>query len=281
MPRFLAVTNGKVKLGHDWPDGADWLWVDVGPGEDDWLEGIVRRLYPAHPLAIGQVLDSRVHKPRLVVEPEALVFGLSEFTRRPATLGVDHTAFLLGRRFLVTAHLTRDNPILDDVWDTARQLDIGGGGADLVLYHILREHVAQLSRIGTEVEDEFEEMHRKLLEKPNRDLSPGILRIRRDSLTVKKLIDPELETFQFLQTKGFPYVADRHRLYFQDVYLQMLQITRNIEAFREGLSGLVEAYSSMQSNEINKVMKFLTIISVLALPATTIASIYEIGRAHV
>jgi magnesium transporter len=30
----------------------------------------------------------------------------------------------------------------------------------------------------------------------------------------------------------------------------------------------------MQSNQINKVMKFLTILSILALPATTIASIY-------
>ena len=48
----------------------------------------------------------------------------------------------------------------------------------------------------------------------------------------------------------------------------------DIEAVRESLGETVEAYTSVQSNEMTHVMQVLTIVSLLFLPPTLIASIY-------
>lgn len=63
-------------------------------------------------------------------------------------------------------------------------------------------------------------------------------------------------------------------IYLRDVYDHTIQVIETIEIFRDMLSGMLDIYLSSVSNEMNEVMKVLTVIATIFIPVTFIAGIY-------
>ncbi|KYP81106.1 CorA family divalent cation transporter [Ferroacidibacillus organovorans] len=79
---------------------------------------------------------------------------------------------------------------------------------------------------------------------------------------------------QLLNDAALPFLTGLHNIYFLDAADQMHGLADQLAAVRDNLLESVEGYTSIQSNHMNKVMKTLTIVSTIFLPATLIASIY-------
>lgn len=272
--RILYARDGHTETAKTLPDHAETVWVDLGPGEDDRLEVVLKRFYPAHPAAVQRVLDGRHHRPSLLIEERAVTALVGHPEGGAADLKVAPVGIFLGDGFLVTTHLTGDNAVLDEVYEAARTKNGLRNGLSLVFYHYLARHVSRFEGIVEEISQGYERIHHIMLKHPIRNLAHQILELRRETAAVDRATRPEGEIFDLFGSSDFPYVASDDRLYFKDLADRMKTVIKDLEGYREGLSGAVEAFSSMQSNEINKVMRVLTLISVLALPATTIASIY-------
>jgi magnesium transporter len=145
---------------------------------------------------------------------------------------------------------------------------------DFVLYELLDHHVSRFASLYVQALRRYEALQDRLLQHPSNNLSTDILSLRRGVMHMHKIIHPEQEIFVLLKSAHVPYISSRHRPYFEDVASRAAELSEDVDNLLEGLSEMVQSYTGMQSNEINKIMKFLTIVSVLALPATTVASIY-------
>ncbi|HEY2735652.1 MAG TPA: CorA family divalent cation transporter, partial [Polyangiales bacterium] len=64
------------------------------------------------------------------------------------------------------------------------------------------------------------------------------------------------------------------RTYLRDVYQHCVQIIDILETFRELAASLTDLSLSMASNRMNEVMKWLTILSSVFIPATFLAGVY-------
>lgn len=274
MARYLVAVDDDIREDEKWPPKADRLWVDLGPQDQNDLKDTVKRLYPAHPAAVERVLNQHHRRPNLLVEDDALVFVLSQHATLQEHDEGEDLAIFLGKHFLVTVHFGGTNHAVDQAWRFVLQNRLLDQGVDFALYQVLTGHVEYLRRLWRTVDARYEDANRVMLKHPYRNLSAEILDMRRKTLHLKDVVQPELDIFELLKSGEFPYVQKRNRPYFEDLDAQMRDLVGNVTATRDALSEMVEAYTSMQSNEINKVMQFLTIISVLSLPATTIASIY-------
>ena len=62
--------------------------------------------------------------------------------------------------------------------------------------------------------------------------------------------------------------------YFQDVYDHLIRITDSIDTYRDLLSSALDAFLSIQSNQLNEVVKTLTIASIILMSAALVAGIY-------
>lgn len=72
-------------------------------------------------------------------------------------------------------------------------------------------------------------------------------------------------------------MLDSHmRIYFRDIYDHTVQIFDTIETNRDVISSILDIYFSCVNNELNEIMKFLTIICVIFIPLSFIASLYGI-----
>lgn len=273
VARFLYSHGQTTAWSHTWPDQSDDLWVDMGPEDQGHVKEIVTHLYQAHPKVIEHLLLGEERRPSLLVEDDAISFMLALIPLQPDE-PLHHLSFIIGQHFLVTAHLAEQSPVVDHAFGYIRENQMMDEGVDFALYQVLSGHVVALRRVANSLDEEFEELHRLLLKHPYRNLAPRILQLRKQAMRAKHMLDPEGSIFELLKSSHFPYVRQKNRPYMQDVAYLLDEVVSEVEQIRDGLAEMVEAYTSLQSNEINKVMRFLTVISVLALPATTIASIY-------
>ncbi|PSR29967.1 MAG: magnesium transporter CorA [Sulfobacillus thermosulfidooxidans] len=273
MPKYLAMIDEKTVEKHTWPEGETVLWVDLGRGEKDELQDIVNRLYRAHPVAVEKVLRGHERPSGFLIEEDAIVAVISDPTANVADKTRRPIGLFFGQRFLVTTHFHGDNGLIDTTWNKAMKENMLEQGLDFALYYLLYNHLRHFYQATRQIGQDFERLHVELLREPTKNLALKIVDLRKKTYWLYKVIRPEIKIFALLK-EHIPYIKRDNRPYFEDLYSQIEEILTDVEAYRDGLEGMVEAFSGMQSNEINKVMKFFTIISVLALPATTIASIY-------
>jgi magnesium transporter len=106
-----------------------------------------------------------------------------------------------------------------------------------------------------------------------------IREMRHRILELRKRIAPTRDVLNYLLRRDGPFPKELAP-YFQDVYDHTLRILENLESQRESVSGLMEAHMSMVSNNLNDVMKKMTVISTMLMAAALIAGIYGMNFAR-
>lgn len=275
-----TIHNRSGAAAADWPRGARAVWADLDLTEDEaLLEPVLAHVARERAGLAARIVRHERRRPSLLLYPEAVTFLLADMALeagREVSVASERQRALhlvMNRRVLVTAHVA-DSELLAVAWEETRRGETLAEGVDLALYQVLTAYLSAWERLRGHLIADYESIQAEMLLHPYANLAPRILAARRALLAFNRLLRPEAEIFQLLGSSDFAFVQRTHRAYFQDVTDRMTDLVDEVEATREGLSGTVEAYTSMQSNEINKVVKLLTIISVLSLPATTIASIY-------
>jgi magnesium transporter len=72
----------------------------------------------------------------------------------------------------------------------------------------------------------------------------------------------------------FALITTDEMAYYRNVYDHLVRMTDLTESYRDTMSGLLDAYLSVTSNSLNKVMKILTIISTIFLPLSVITGFF-------
>ncbi len=275
MARYLYLSDHHTtEYSNQFPESSKEIWIDIPYQECEQIESLVQRIYKPHPAVINRILDGDRQQPSLLVQDDAVVFILSDYSGNLAHITPHHLGLFLGKHFLVTVHLGATSHVVDPAWEFVEKNHMLDEGVDFALYEVLSHHVRRFASVYIEAVKQYENLHDKLLEHPYKNLANQIVILRKDAMHLRKMIHPEQEIYALLKSSEVPYIAKKNRPYFHDVASRAAELSSDVDSIRDGLSGMVQAYTSMQSNEINKVMKFLTIVSVLSLPATTIASIY-------
>src|SRR4029079_269691 len=61
---------------------------------------------------------------------------------------------------------------------------------------------------------------------------------------------------------------------YRDIYDHFARVTELVDSYRELTTGLLEVHFSIQSHQMNEIMKRLTLISTIMLPLSLVAGIY-------
>lgn len=77
-----------------------------------------------------------------------------------------------------------------------------------------------------------------------------------------------------LKTSNFSLINDTTRIYLRDVYDHIIQVSDMLNAFRDTVSGMLDTYLSSMSNNLNEIVRVLTIISVIFVPLTFITGFF-------
>ena len=105
--------------------------------------------------------------------------------------------------------------------------------------------------------------------------------LKREILKVRRAIFPLREVISRIEKHESSLILKRTKTYYRDIYDHIIQVSENIDIYREMIWSLMDMYMTTISNKMNEVMKVLTIIATIFIPLTFIAGIYGMNFEYI
>ena len=144
----------------------------------------------------------------------------------------------------------------------------------MLLYRIVdtmvdnyRPEVDKLSARLDELEDE-------VFEKPNPQLARAILNFKKDISSLRQVVMPQRDAVGRLARREFPLISEQLAYGFRDVHDHLVRLSDEAMFFQDRITSILDAHLSAVSNQLNQVMKVLTIIATLFMPLTVFTGMY-------
>lgn len=251
------------------------VWIQINGLHDTQLIGDIGRLFNVHPLILEDILNTN-QRPKIELMDDQLFLIIRTMDVLPDKgLVTDQIGFILKDKLLISFHESE----LDIFAPLYKRLEsdnsyIRAQSTDYLLYAMIDIVVDNYFNALDHCANQLDYIENLVFEEPTEALLAGIQEVRKDLLLLKKTIYPLRDLLQTLSKTDVPVISFSQHRYLRDVYDHVLFITETIETYRELNTGLREAYLSAISNNMNQVMKTLTIIATIFIPLTFIAGVY-------
>jgi magnesium transporter len=118
------------------------------------------------------------------------------------------------------------------------------------------------------------ELEQEALQKPSTETLNKILQIKKEVLHLRQIIGPQCEVLSRFARGDFKLVRPKLVPYFRDVYDSLLHIGELAHGYTDSLTGILQVYLNMSSNQTGEVVKLLTLITVITTPLMMIGTWY-------
>ncbi len=280
----VMYRSGKGVLMHDYPpddiaealrDKNGMVWVDWLTSPPEECEPILRDVFGFHPLAIDDALHEE-HVPKIDEWGDYVYIALHgvNFKREWEALDTDELDIFLGRNYLVTYHFD-PIPSIDRMWDACgRDNRHVRGGPDHVLYEVIDAVVADYMKVMDELDEAIDLIEDEVFGDPTPKTLERIFALKRAVLRLRRILSPQREVLNKLARDDYKVIDAKDRIYFRDVYDHLVRLYDLNESLRDLVGGALDTYLSVTSNNINVIMKTLTIVTVLFMPVSFLAGFW-------
>lgn len=247
------------------------IWIDITDITNEEAQ-LLKKVFNLHSLTIEDLISSNT---RIKVEefPEYLFcvfFGVCK--KKPVEL--IELDFILGRNFLISNHKAEIGSFTNLKKDGERLERLFQLGSDMIFHKLLDSEIDNYFPVLENIDNQLEGIEESLAKKASRDLQTKILDLKRLLAQIKKVTLPQREKISFLAKNDYKFISKKAMPYFRNIYDGSIRVSDAIDNYREMVSNTFDVYMSAISNNLNEVMKTLSIIATIALPLTVISSIY-------
>ena len=282
------------------PEGVAVRWVHVDRADDPaTLSGLAAR-YRLHPLAMEDVVHTNQRSKAELFDsddPENLrLFLVARMVRMEAPApgsapgGGDGDAyggeagrrvlseqvsFFVGPRVLITVV---EEP--GDVWDQVRarlrrkNSRLRRQGAPFLLYALLDAIADAVFPVLEHHAERIEALEEEIYTDPTQATIGAVHDLKRELVHTRRELAPMRDLLRNLGEID-PELIDEHtRTFLRDVHDHAVQAMEQLEVHRESATGLADTWMNAMSTKMNEVMKVLTVIASLFIPASFFAGVF-------
>jgi magnesium transporter len=256
------------------------VWVDLlDPTDDEFLS--IAKTFQWHPLAIE---DCRVetHLPKVDDFDDYLLLVLHNAKPDNGADGLktSEMELFLSRNALVTHHGEKIEGIEVLVQRAQRNPTLAARGPAYLLYLLLDAMEDDSLRYLDDLDDRLDAVENALLGTPGTDTLNAITRLKREVVGLRRFAIPQAEVLRRLGRGEFPMVPADATVYFRDIYDHLYRLSDTADSYRDLLTGALDAYLSAVSNNMNSVMKVLTVFASVLLPMTFLVGVWGMNFRH-
>jgi magnesium transporter len=260
-----------------------FLWVDLeNPPEAEWKQ-VLESIFHFHPLSIEDCVQPspspkvEEYLPRdgdLFTPYLFMVIHAVDFNRQDGRFATSELDFFLGKNFLVTFHdkplrsvSTVEEHALNGTMAIARAPD---RVAHSLLDNLVDNYKPALEGLGLRIA----ELEEAALQNPTKDTMNSILQVKKEVLYLRQIIGPQREVLKRFAEGEFKLVRPKMVPYFRDVYDALFHISELTQSYADSLTGILQVYLNMSSNQTGEVVKLLTLITVITTPLMMVGTWY-------
>jgi magnesium transporter len=249
------------------------LWVDVSGDEEGQLRR-VGELFALEPESIRN-LENPIGQPRLDVleryfEVNVVAIGEDE---RPVPMDL-----LAGPNWVISVHHQKADFLDPFRQQLSADRELGRIEAPSFLAALLDWQLGTYFKLVDELERGVDVLDERALRGGDRedrtDLLAEMVQLRHRTGRIRRTIAPQREVFAALARPGFEVLAtSESAAHFRALQARVERAIDAIENAREMLIGSFDLYMTQTAQRTNDVMRVLTIVNVILLPAVVLAGI--------
>jgi magnesium transporter len=107
-----------------------------------------------------------------------------------------------------------------------------------------------------------------------------IIQIKKEVLHLRQIIGPQREVLSRFARGEFKLIRAHLVPYYRDVYDALFRIYDMAQTYDDRLTGILQIYLNMSSNQTSEVVKLLTLITVITTPLMMIGTWYGMNFKH-
>jgi magnesium transporter len=257
-------------------DKGSLLWLDLNGDQAADDKALLTTTFSFHPLAVEDALEES-HVPKVYDWEEYvyLVLHAVQFVQEPVAHAqpIELDVFL-GTNFLVTHH-AEPVPALELVWSN-KQRDgrMLARGSSYLLYRLCDEIIAEYMPVIDTMDDAIDRIEDEVFDNPTPRMLEQIFGLKRALLSMRRIIMPQREVMNKLGRGDFDLVNSDQRVYFRDLYDQLVRQHDIVDSMRDLVSGTLDTYLSVVNNKLSETMRTLTLITTLFMPLSFVTSFF-------
>jgi magnesium transporter len=257
-------------------EGLRWINI-LRPRSIDrsWLE----ERFDFHPLDYEDVF-SRNQRPKIDEYPDYL-FIVLHFPRYDKQLGRLNAAELdlfVGPGYLITIPNQPIDPV-EYLFERCRRKEevreqLMSKGPGFLMYKILDACVDAGFPMLRKMGNKLERIEDDIFEGRSSEVVRDISNVKQEIINFRKIVRPQRAVLGDLERTKQRYLADDLDVYFDDIVDASERIWQMLEGYKETVEALEHTNEAVLSHRLNDVLRVLTVLTVVFLPLTLIASIF-------
>jgi magnesium transporter len=276
MPTLLADTNL-------------FLWVDLENATPEESRRVLEEIFHFHPLSIEDCIKESPSPKVEEYSPKEedkfstylfMVIHAVDYSRKDGVFATSELNFFLGKNFLVTYHTVPLRSIQATEERCLKSTVHIARAPDRVAHTLLDGIVENYKPALEELSLEVGELEAQVVESPNKETLNRILKIKKEVLHLRQIIGPQREVLARFAKGEFKLIRPHLVPYYRDVYDALFHINELSQTYTDSLTGILQVYLNMSSNQTGEVVKLLTMITVITTPLTVVGTWYGMNFKH-
>ena len=279
--RVFAHANGRTSPA----DRIDPAWLTPGSGVTFWVDltnptpeegrAILQGIFHFHELAVEDAV-SALQYPKVESYGDYLYVILHriDFEADGHIFQTHDVDFFLGPNYLVTIH-TGESRSFDHITNVCERNEMAlGEGPAALMHRIVDAMVDNYRPEIDELGERLDELEGRVFESGSPHLAKAILDFKKDVSSLRRVVQPQRDVVGRLARREFPIIDEQVGYRFRDVHDHLVRLADESMFFQDRISSLLDANLATVSNQLNTVMKVLTVISTVFMPLTFITGLY-------
>jgi len=258
-----------------------FLWLNYYKPSREELSSLVDSI-GIHPLSVEDCFDEK-QVPKIEYFSNNTFILFNAYTYVDDELLIDEIDLFLGAKFLITVsgiNSGERKPLDDVVKMIESEPKNAKAGPDFLLHSVLDHLVDEKYKAFDNMEDDLEEAEEALINDVEKFQPGQLIHLRKILLALRKGLYHEREILVKICRGDCPFISEKAIVHYRDVYDHLAKFFELTETYREIETSLMELYTSLISNQMNKMsnatnysIKRLTLIATICMPLTLIAGI--------
>ncbi len=250
-------------------------WINVDGVHDIELIETIGKTYNIHPLTLEDIANTE-QRPKIEEFDNYIVTFMKMFYNKEGKIHQEQLGILLLENLVITFQEPNGGDAFDIIRTRLRSAKgrVRKSGADYLSYALMDAVVDCYFSVIENCSEQLEILEEQLLDQSNNKQLVQLYDLKRQILSLRKQIWPMRDIVNTIIRFDNSLIHKDIIIYLRDLNDHIIRIIDTIESQRDLVSSVMDLYLSTQSNKMNEVMKFLTIISTIFIPATFLAGVY-------
>ena len=276
MPTLLTDTNL-------------FLWIDLENPTPEEKKFVLEELFHFHPLSIQDCVEASLAPKVEEFSPKEedrfppylfMVIHAVDYSRKDGVFATSELNFFLGKNFLITYHDGSARSVSQTEDRAVKGTMHIARAPARVAYNLLDSIVDNYKPALEELSLEIAELEQEALANPSKATLNKILQVKKEVLHLRHIIGPQREVLARFARGEFKLIRPHLVPYYRNVYDALFQISELAQSYTDSLTGILQVYLNMSSNQTGEVVKLLTLITVITTPLMMVGTWYGMNFQH-